>query len=201
MNPRETKSLTIRLATGLVVVGFLVFTGIQFAHADTKQQLLKCTDTSFSTYYTTISCGGDVLTIGGIGITPGKTVHVMVKGASQLNYYEVYYLPTGASTTLATKVGSFLTDCNGDADTMLRSLTKPSDLFGPPVQIDTVLGRKKQAGNFIVYSRGPYGSDSDGDCKADTWNTSDGTMSGTFNNPAVSLSSDVVQFISGFSVP
>ena len=73
----------------------------------------------------------------------------------------------------------------------------------PVLELALLIGASEGAGQFLVYSRGPYGEDDeDENDKPDTLNTSDGTATGTFNNPTLwggSAGFDGVQFISGFA--
>ena len=50
-----------------------------------------------------------------------------------------------------------MTDCNGDANGLLKDMSAPLDKFrGSPVNIKTRVGNQN-AGFFFLYSRGPYG--------------------------------------------
>ena len=128
-----------------------------------------------------------------------------VVGANALNMYEVYWLPIGgdpASSTDTVLVGNFLTDTNGDANTLLRVISAPADATtATPVLLPAVLGTNQEAGCFLIFSRGPYAYDTNGDGAIDRYNTSDNTDAGTVNNPVVTLSNGGVQFISGFARP
>jgi hypothetical protein len=194
----------------LTTAAALGLAGSAWAQPDTKSQLVKCVDTNFSTgiyssYYSGSACGGDPLTLGGINILPMPIIHVHVKGANALNMYEVYWLPIGGdptSSTDAVMVGNFLTDASGDAGTELRDISAPADATAAtPVNFVGRVGSKQGAGAFLIFSRGPYAYDTDGDGTIDSYTTSDGTDTGTVNNPVVTLSNGQVQFISGYARP
>lgn len=181
-------------------IGALLSLGIaQEAHAlRIQSQLVQCFQTSWS------GCGGDTLTAGKINLQDSGTTRVTVEGAAPFNLYEVYWLRIGQSVTDATLVGNFATDCSGDKGAALRTITRPRDVVkGTPTNIYTAVG-DSSAGNFLVYSRGPWGfGDANGDCEPDTFNTAPlGTNpNATFANPAVNLAIDPVQFLSGYANP
>ena len=203
---------SLRLAAKIAALAAVIWSVA--AEAETRAQLVRCTDTNFEsgfygqeygpTYHgSTNVCGGDPLDLGGIGIHV-NFVRVITSGANPFNLYAVYWLPIGGDPGAdMVYVGSFLTDGNGDARTVLRDAATPRYLLSDaPVDFLALVGANEGAGQFLVYSRGPYGSgDSDGDGRPDTLNTSDGTANGTFNNPVLwggSTGFDGVQFISGF---
>ena len=197
---------TSKLLIGLIATATLGFAGPLLAQPVTKSQLVECAQTNFTSgHYSSYSCGGDPLTLGGIRIQPRPRIHVKVEGANAFNMYEVYWLSIGGDpATDGIMVGNFLTDDNGDADAKLRDISAPDDAStATPVLFTIRVGSNKGAGHFLLYSRGPYGTDSDGDgALADgEYNTSDGTSAGTVHNPSVDLASDGVQFISGFARP
>lgn len=182
-----------------------------FGHAATYQtDLVRCTHTDYATNGGI--CGGDNLVSGSINVLNGKLmsgrVSVTVKGAlaEPFNLYEVYWLPIGAASVDAIYVGNFATDCNGDAKAaILKTINTPKQALntglGVKANLFTAVG-SMSAGNFILYSRGPWGDDTNGDCVADTYNTTtnpaDTDPSHALANPTINLSSDGVQFISGF---
>jgi hypothetical protein len=147
-------------------------------------------------------CGGDNLTQGQINIKDSGVVRVGVREAlaDPFNLYEVYWLPIGAALTDAVKVGNFATDCDGNAATPLKDITTPDDVMhGAPMSMYTQVG-DVSAGNFLVYSRGPWALDDDGDCSINQFNT---VPLGTdpmkaLANPVVDLATSGVQFISGY---
>ncbi len=183
--------------------------------ADTRQQLLLCNDTNledgaFGTQYgmtyhgTTEVCGGDTLDRGSIGVVANRFIRVRLDNANMDPFvlYEVYYVSIGDDpATDKTMVGHVLTDCNGDANGLLKDMTAPIHKFTHgPVNIRTRVGNQN-AGVFFLYSRGPYGFTDDGSCRPTTLNTSDGTPGGTFNNPSLwggGAGFDVIQFVSGY---
>lgn len=189
----------------------LCLAGSVSAQPDTKSQLVQCVATNFATgvygssYGSGSACGGDPLTLGGIAILPMPIVHTHVKGANALNMYEVYWLPIGGDPTSSTDmvmVGNFLTDASGDAATELRDISAPADATtATPVNFVIRVGSKQGAGALLVFSRGPYAYDTDGDGAIDSYNTSDGTQTGTVHNPVVTLANGQVQFISGYARP
>ena len=76
------------------------------------------------------------------------------------------------------------------------------------VDADRLLARVRvggaDSGQFLLYSRGPWGDTDDGSCYPSTLNTDDGTDTGTLNNPVLwggAAFFDGVQFISGFDRP
>ncbi len=168
--------------------------------------LVPCTNTTFSSS-SLGSCGGDALTTGSVALSGGNIV-VSVKGAlaDPFNLYEVYWLPIGMPVTAAVLLDNFVTDCNGTANKAgLKPIAKGSDArtsVGVKTNIHTRVGNSS-AGNFLIYSRGPYAADTNADCKADTYNTTvspnDTRAANTLANPPVTLGIDEVQFISGFT--
>ncbi|MCC7262941.1 MAG: hypothetical protein IT369_10505 [Candidatus Latescibacteria bacterium] len=178
---------------------------------DTRGQLVRCNDTYFGTgVYSTYfganpACGGDLLVRGDIIIlgVPAP-VQVNAQGTSALNLYEVYWLPIGGDPTnsaVTIKIGNFLTDAAGNVSTQLRLINAPIDATGRPVEFTSTVGDKKDAGNFLIFSRGPYAFDTNGDGVIDDYNTSDHTVNGTVANPPTTLSNGMVQFISGYARP
>ncbi|GIX47812.1 MAG: hypothetical protein KatS3mg131_2023 [Candidatus Tectimicrobiota bacterium] len=201
-----------------VLAGALLLLGLTPAQADTRQQLVPCSETHFEAgaygqYYgmmyhgTDAVCGGDPLDRGDIGIVAGRFIRASLVGAQPFNLYEVYWVPVGGDpTTTRVKVGNLLTDCNGNARGLLRDIVRPADhRAAPPVDITARVGNMA-AGHFFVYSRGPWGWGSSSSCRIpDTLNTDDGTPTGTLVNPELwggaSGFFDGVQFLSGYAMP
>jgi hypothetical protein len=133
----------------------------------------------------------------------GGRVVVSATGAQHLNLYEVYWLPSpSTSFSTAKLVGNFATDCIGNSiDTLVRPISKASDINASTApRLATMVGTVKGTGMYLVYSRGPYGSDTNGDCRADTYNTTtsptDTDSSHPLANPAVGSLSSGIQFVS-----
>jgi hypothetical protein len=176
----------------------LTIGSLQHAHAfRLASQLVRCSDIPW-----TGTCGGDALTEGRIKLKDNGTIQVGVKGAlaDPFNLYEVYWLPIGAAVTSAIAVGHFGTDCHGHFNAQLRDITTPDDIrHGPVTDIYTLVG-DTSAGNFLLYSRGPWAFDTDGDCSIEQLNTvplgTDPTL--PLANPPVVLSTSGVQFLSGY---
>jgi hypothetical protein len=163
-----------------------------------RAQLVKCSDTPW-----TGSCGEDDLTAGWIVLQDNGRVHVNVQGAlaDPFNLYDVYWLPVGGVVTDAIFVGNFATRCHGNRVATLREITTPQEgISGTVSNMFTKVG-PTSAGNFLVYSRGPWAFDHNGDCTIDEYNTvplgTDPTQ--PLANPTANVYSDVVQFISGYS--
>ena len=186
----KTLTLTAVLLAGLAGAGPVA--------ADTRQQLLRCDDTNledgaYGQYYgmdfygTDEICGGDTLDKGSIGVFANRFIRVRLDNANTDPFvlYEVYYVSIGDDpATDKTMVGNLMTDCNGDANGVLKDMTRPIDIVaGSPVNIKVRVG-DENAG-FFFYSRGPYGYTDDGSCRPTIFNTSDGTRHGTFNNPSL----------------
>ena len=171
-----------------------------------QTQLVRCTDTNFGAS-SMGTCGGDALTAGSLTLSGGSMV-VTVKGAlaEPLNLYEVYWLPIGSPVTSAVLLDNFVTDCNGAASkASLKPIVKASDTrtaAGTKTNLYSKVGNTS-AGNFLVYSRGPWAADTNGDCKPDTYNTivspADTSPANPLANPPVTPGIDDVQFISGFT--
>lgn len=154
-------------------------------------------------YGTDEICGGDTLDKGSIGVFANRFIRVRLDNANTDPFvlYEVYYVSIGDDpATDKTMVGNLMTDCNGDANGVLKDMTRPIDIVaGSPVNIKVRVG-DENAG-FFFYSRGPYGYTDDGSCRPTTFNTSDGTRHGTFNNPSLwggGTGFDLIQFVSGY---
>ena len=186
------KTLTL---TAVLLAGFSVAGPVA---ADTRQQLLRCDDINledgpYGQYYgmdfygTDEVCGGDTLDKGSIGVFANRFIRVRLDNANTDPFvlYEVYYVSIGDDpATDKTMVGNLMTDCNGDANGVLKDMTRPIDIVaGSPVNIKVRVG-DENAG-FFFYSRGPYGYTDDGSCRPTIFNTSDGTRHGTFNNPSL----------------
>ena len=202
----KTLALTAVLLAGFSVAGPVV--------ADTRQQLLRCDDTNledgaYGQYYgmdfygTDEICGGDTLDKGSIGVFANRFIRVRLDNANTDPFvlYEVYYVSIGDDpATDKTMVGNLMTDCNGDANGVLKDMTRPIDIVaGSPVNIKVRVG-DENAG-FFFYSRGPYGYTDDGSCRPTIFNTSDGTRHGTFNNPSLwggGTGFDLIQVVSGY---
>src|SRR6266511_906835 len=183
---------------GLVWVGaFLLSMGlVQQSHAlRLTSQLVRCSETPW-----TGACGGDSLAEGHVNLMDGGLVRLGVQEAlaDPFNLYEVYWMPIGAAVAEAVRVGNFATDCYGNVLTLLRDIATPDDVtHGTPVNMYTRVSNVS-AGNFLVYSRGPWAFDYNGDCSIDQFNT---VPLGTdplqpLANPPVDLSTGGVQFIS-----
>lgn len=189
------------LSTSVLAVAAV--TAAPQAHAY-QADLLRCVTTSFATTGLG-TCGGDNLTAGQIGISPGGVVGVKVRGAlaDPFNLYEVYWLPIGSSVINAVYVGNFATNCSGRANQPLKQIVTPADVPGPggALDINTLVG-SASAGNFLVYSRGPWATSTDADCAPETFNTTvsptDTDPNNPLANPTVNLTTDAVQFISGY---
>ena len=213
MNFELKNKIIFRCFSSLLVL--VTLTAPMSAFADTRQQLLRCADTDLEagayglhygvTYHGTEAvCGGDTLDKGSIGIVANRFVRVRLDNANTDPFvlYEVYFVPFGADpTTGKTMVGHVMTNCNGDANGLLKDMTTPRDKFrAHPVNIKFRVG-DEAIGAFFFYSRGPYGFGDDGGCRPTTLNTSDGTIDGTFNNPVLwegGAGFDLIQFISGY---
>ncbi|MBM4363662.1 MAG: hypothetical protein FJ104_13350, partial [Deltaproteobacteria bacterium] len=153
-----------------------------------------------------VSCGGDPLKTGRVNvdfkITPAGRVVVAATGTQPFNLYEVYFVPTGSTSTKdAVKVGQFATDCAGKAiDTRVRPITKAADVnTSAAPQLSSLTGSTSGSGAFFVYSRGPWGSDTNGDCTADRYNTTtsptDSSASNPLANPALGSLTTGLQFV------
>jgi len=169
--------------------------------------LIRCVDSHFSKSLGT--CGGDALVNGHIAMTPKATL-IKADGAlaDPFNLYEVYWLALGDNVADAVLAGNVVTDCKGNARGALTTITTASDALNAatatPVVIYPTAG-EMGAGVFLVYSRGPWAHDSDGDCVADTYNTivngADTDASHALANPPVIPGIDNVQFLSGYQLP
>ena len=217
----KTLSLTRTALVGSAVAAILAFA--PFADAQPKpflalKQFIRCADTPFETnfgsYYTgsaeceheVEACGGDPLDRGEIRVFVGGRMHVEVQGANAWNMYEVYWHPLAGDPTDSADtimVGNFLTDGNGDASADLRDISAPDDATSASVVDFRARVGTTGVGHFLVFSRGPYGTDGDGDgaLSDGEYNTSDNTSSGTVNNPVIHLECGRVQFISGLRFP
>ena len=202
----KTLTLTAVLLAGLAGAGPVA--------ADTREQLLRCDDTNledgaYGQYYgmdfygTDEICGGDTLDKGSIGVFANRFIRVRLDNANTDPFvlYEVYYVSIGDDpATDKTMVGNLMTDCNSDANGVLKDMTRPIDIVADsPVNIKLRVG-DENAG-FFFYSRGPYGYTDDGSCRPTIFNTSDGTRHGTFNNPSLwggGTGFDLIQFVSGY---
>ncbi len=181
---------------------------------------VTCTDSGIddgaSLYYGSVTCGGDPTpTSGGVGNIDMGTgmdmVAVGITGANPFNFYEVYWLPVGQPITSAVKLGGFLTDCNGNTPnpvrpSLLREITSATDgRSGTVVDFSTTVGATAGAGVFLAYSRGPFSYDDP--VTTCPWPTTFNTVNSMYDtdataplaNPAVDLSVDSIQYISGFS--
>ncbi|MGI9211582.1 MAG: hypothetical protein ACR2HF_03850, partial [Methylococcaceae bacterium] len=166
--------------------------------------LVRCADSHFSKSLGT--CGGDALVTGRIGLTAQATL-IKADGAlaDPYNLYEVYWLAIGDAVADAVPAGQFVTDCKGNARGALTGISTATDALNTASATPTVIyptAGNISAGVFLVYSRGPWAQDSDGDCVADVYNTvvspSDTDASHVLANPPVSLGIDAVQFLSGY---
>jgi len=171
------------------------------AHAAPRYsaQMVRCSSTPWSSIGT---CGGDPITTSSrIQITSGGAAAVSVQGAWPFNLYEVYWLPIGGTTADVVAIGNFATDCAGDARALLRTITTPAEIrTGVVGNVDTLVG-PTSAGNFLVYSRGPWATDTDGDCRIDFFNTVPLGLVRTnpLANPVTDPAADPVQFLSGYA--
>ena len=185
------------------------------AQAATLGAVLRCDDTAieagaYGLYWWPLwhagapaICGGDPLTRGAVRSNAAHHLMVYLEDTHPFNLYEVYFVPTGADpVTDRTLLGQVMTDCDGDAAQLIRPLSRPIDLAAAaPARFDALVGTQ-ESGELWFYSRGPYGSVDNGACRPSVLNTSDGTASGTFNNPTLwggmSLF-DGLQFLTGVS--
>lgn len=150
-----------------------------------------------------VGCGSDTLTRGLMWVLLNGHVALRAEGVQPLNLYEVYWLPKGAGTvTSAVFVGNFATDASGNhIDDRLRTIATGADILtAAPNDLYAAAGARHTSGIFLVYSRGTYGYDSDGDGFADTYNTTtsanDPDASHTLANPALGSLTTGTQFIS-----
>ena len=198
--------------SALIFAAVLGSTCIASAQLDTRGQLVRCSDTYFGTgvyaasFGANPACGGDPLVKGDVIIlgTPAL-IQVNAQGTNPLNLYEVYWLPIGGDPTnsaVTIKVGNFLTDASGNVSAQLHTINAPIDATTTrPVEFTSTVGSKKGAGNFLIFSRGPYAYDTNGDGVIDSYNTTDRTINGALANPVTTLSNGMVQFISGYARP
>ncbi len=185
--------------------------------AATVYQVIPCDNTTFESgayglYWAPLYghsaanlCGGDPFDTGDLRINSAGEMIVRLRGVHEFNMYEVYWVPLGEDpVSFRTYVGNLLTDCNGDVQAKLREITTPAErLTGTIVDIRTEVGTY-DSGQFYFYSRGPWGDTDDGSCYPTNVNSSDGTDSGTLNNPVLwgGMSFfDGVQFITGYARP
>lgn len=192
------RSLLSKLAAPLLLAAALVAGLGASAEAQVvKGRLVPCSSTS----WTATGCGGDPITDGWMFINAGGPMIANVTGLNAFNLYEVYWLPIGSAVTSAVYVGAFGTDCSGNANTPLRSISTPANVVsGVPTNFVTLVGAAS-AGNFLIYSRGPWGwDDGNGDCRPDHLNTVPlgAPPTAPLANPVVNLSTDNVQFIPGY---
>lgn len=208
MQARSVRLASLSLVSGLLLAGLV--------HARPPARvgrIGKCVDvaadtTAASTLLNALapSCGADPLTTGRLNvdfkITPAERVVVALIGAQPLNLYEVYWVPSTAKALADAKlVGQVATDCNGEAiDKRVRPIAKGADIgTSAPPQMPTITGAAHGSGIFLAYSRGPYGHDTNSDCRADNYNTTssptDPSASTPLANPAVTLST-MAQFVS-----
>jgi len=133
-------------------------------------------------------CAGDDLTEGVINVceSNGK-IRVKVVTNHDWNLYTVYWLRLGGHPVLdKIFIGEFYTEEDGTADFKLvrnggsGSIgdTTVDDLQDSSNDVDfySAIGSSADAGNFLLYSRGPIIRNGD-------WNTNNGQSSGIVNNP------------------
>jgi hypothetical protein len=116
----------------------------------------------------------------------------------------VYWLPFAANFTAAKLIGNIATDCSGDSlNGNVRPITTGKEaLSGAPVgPTMSAAAPGTSSGVFILYSRGPYGSDA-ARCRPTKFNTvvsnADTSATNALANPAVVLDTAQVQFMSGY---
>ena len=200
MSHRSPLTMLASLATRAAIAAALVAGLAAPAAAQVvKGRFVRCVDTSWNS---TGTCGGDNITFGTINIAAGggMTVNVDNALADPFNLYELYWLPIGSAVTSAIYVGAFGTDCSGDYNGPLRSITTGvSVVSGPLTNFVTLVGAQS-AGNFLIYSRGPWGFTDDGTCKPVTLNVVPlgGPATNPLANPTVTLGTSLVQFIPGY---
>jgi hypothetical protein len=208
----------VRYITWLCALAGLALSAAN-TQAATSNDLPRCVDTTYSSSGMG-SCGGDNLNSGVIKVNSSGSVAVTVRGALADPYslYEVYWLSIGEPATSAHLVGNFVTDCNGDSvkssgtpgPATLKTISKASEINSTAyTNIFTAVGNIS-AGVFLLYNRGPFSYDptSAPPCKpsalseyntTNSPNDSGATKTTTpFANPAVSLGTDSVQFLSGY---
>jgi hypothetical protein len=193
-----TRSSLSPLATSVVLAAALLAGLAATAEAQTvKGNFVPCLSTS----WTPARCGADPLTNGTFVVNNLGGMSVNVTGLNVFNLYEVHWLPIGLAETSAIYVGAFGTDCNGDANGPLRTIGTPANVVSGATTNFVALVGAASAGNFLIYSRGPWGwNDANSDCKPDDLNTVPLGSPATFPlaNPSVVLGSTLVQFIPGY---
>jgi hypothetical protein len=220
------------LRSALIVTTGALMSLASMAHAATPSitlflnQLIRCEDTGYSSNYgvyyaATGPCGApggdghevidvdargdDPLDNGEIHILADGSIEVVVQGAQPFSMYEVYWHPLGTDPTdpLTTiNAGNFLTDDQGDANAKLRDIFVAVDAaMGTLVDFRSRVGTVG-VGHFLVFSRGPYGSDTDSDGRITDgeYNSHLNSPAGHLNNPVTDLECGLVQFVSGVRV-
>ena len=209
-------NIIINTTIAALAIATLSPTGTANAQSNV-QQLLRCNDTSieagfYGQHYGVLRhgtdqiCAGDPMREGQVAIFgfAGK-VEIKLKGVHANNLYEVYWLTLGADPADRIHLGGVLSDSNGEVNDRIKFLSSPSDAATrPDSQLKSLVG-KREAGVFLLYSRGSYATATDSAGNITRYNTSDGTSTGSFNNPqlwggATNLF-DGIQFVSGYELP
>ena len=208
----------IIINTTIAALALAALSSAETANAQSNvQQLLRCNDTNmeagfYGQHYGVLRhgtdqiCAGDPMSQGQVSIFGfrGK-VEIKLQGVHANNLYEVYWLAIGADPADRIHLGGVLSDSNGEVSDTVKSLSSPSDaLTRPDSQLRTLVG-KREAGVFLLYSRGSYATTTDSAGNVTRYNTSDGTSIGSFNNPSLwggaSNLFDGIQFVSGYELP
>jgi hypothetical protein len=194
MTHRSPRTILAPLVAAALVAGLAAPAAAQVV----RGRFVPCSSTSFGSI---APCGSDPLTFGQMSIAPGGGLPVVAQGVQPFNLYEVHWLPIGAAVGSGISLGSFGTDCNGDYNGPLRNITTGASVVGGPLTNFVTLVGSASAGNFLIYSRGPWGfNDADANCQPDTLNVVPlgGPPTNILANPAVVPGSTLVQFIPGY---
>ena len=210
------KNIIINTTIAALAVAGLSSAGTANAQSNV-QQLLRCNDTNmeagfYGQHYgvdrhgTDQICAGDPMDKGQVAIFgPNGKVEIKLKGVHANNLYEVYWLSIGADPSDRIHLGAVMSNSAGEVNDRVKFLSSPADAATMPgSQLKTLVGQR-EAGVFLLYSRGSYATSTDAAGNITRYNTSDGTSTGSFNNPtlwggATNLF-DGIQFVSGYELP